>query len=46
LTKKKLDHKKPDKDTKKVSFDDLVEALLEVPKKPNPKKGKRPKKDA
>lgn len=44
--KKKPDRKKSDKDTEKVSFDELVGALLEVPHKAASEKRKPSKKDA
>ncbi len=44
--KKKPDQKKQEKDIEKVPFNDFIEALLEVPSKPAPKKRKPSKNDS
>ena len=44
--KKKPDQKKQEKDIEKVPFNDFIEALLEVPPKPKPRKRKPLKNDS
>ena len=46
MTEKKPNQKKKEKDSKTVSFDEFVGALLKVPRKLVPKKRKPPKKDS